>query len=110
MSHNARNQVMLRAIRDFQRAGRIPRHTRPRGGGLVDLDLPREATIDPYSGEPLKLKQTDDGWLIYSVMQNGVDDGGDFTDLKDHGLAPAQPLLTSKCASSADDESLDESS
>ena len=26
--------------------------------------------------------------LIYSVMQNGIDDGGDFTDLKDHGLAP----------------------
>ena len=36
----------------------------------------------------LKLKHADDGWIIYSVMKNGVDDNGDFTDMKDDGLAP----------------------
>ena len=56
--------------------------------GLSDLALPKEATIDPFSGKPLILKHTDGGWLIYSVSTNGIDDGGDFTGLKDHGLAP----------------------
>jgi hypothetical protein len=59
--------------------------------GLADLSLPREATIDPFSGEPLKLKHTTDGWVIYSVAQNGVDDGGEFKDQKDIGLAPRRP-------------------
>jgi hypothetical protein len=54
--------------------------------GLGDLDLPKEATIDPFSGQPLQLKRTDDGWLIYSVGKDGVDDGGSFADAKDYGL------------------------
>ena len=56
--------------------------------GLEDLSLPKAATIDPFSGEPLKLKRTDDGWIIYSVGDNGVDDGGDLAYGKDIGLAP----------------------
>ena len=56
--------------------------------GLDELDLPKEATIDPFSGQPLQLKRTDDSWLIYSVGKDGVDDGGSFDDSKDYGLRP----------------------
>lgn len=55
---------------------------------LNDLDLSKPATIDPFTGEPLKLKLTDDGWVIYSVMKNVKDDGGNFDDQRDWGVAP----------------------
>ena len=59
--------------------------------GLADLDLPPEATIDPFSGQPLIVKHTDKGWRIYSVGEDGVDDGGAFKDNKDYGLGPPSP-------------------
>ena len=52
--------------------------------------LAKATTTDPFSGQPLKLKHTDEGWVVYSVMQNGADDGGNFIDLKDFGVAPRQ--------------------
>jgi hypothetical protein len=51
------------------------------GAGDVALDelgLPREATLDPYDGQPLKLRRTELGWLVYAVGPNGLDDGGNF--------------------------------
>lgn len=56
--------------------------------GLDGLKLPRAAIIDPFTGQPLILKQTDKGWIIYSVFSNGRDDGGTFKEMKDWGLAP----------------------
>jgi hypothetical protein len=85
---NARDLVGLRALRIVNALHQYREEHSTEARGLEDLPLSKEATIDPFSGEPLKLKHTDDGWLIYSVMQNGVDDGGDFTDAKDYGLAP----------------------
>jgi len=38
--------------------------------------MPRDAVVDPFSGEPLIYRRTDDGWLLYSVSLNLVDDGG----------------------------------
>jgi hypothetical protein len=32
--------------------------------------------IDPYSDRPLVYRRTDDGYLLYSVGSNRVDDGG----------------------------------
>jgi hypothetical protein len=62
--------------------------------GLAELGLPQAATIDPYSGQPLKLKRTDEGWLVYSVMDNGVDDRGDFIGRMDYGVGPPKLRLT----------------
>jgi len=56
--------------------------------GLADLDLPVEETLDPFTGKPLVVKWTEEGWLIYTLFKNGADDGGDFKDMKDWGLAP----------------------
>lgn len=87
---NARDLAMLRALRIFNALTEFRDEHGREASGLEELALPKEAMIDPFSGEPLKLKHTDEGWVVYSVMANGVDDGGDFKDQKDYGLAPAK--------------------
>jgi hypothetical protein len=87
---NARNLAMLRALRIVNALFQYRDLNGTEAQGLDDLSLPKEATIDPFSGKPLKLKHIDDGWIVYSVARNGVDDGGDFKDLKDYGIAPAK--------------------
>lgn len=90
----ARCVATLRALRVFNSLMRYRDEHGQEASNLADLGLAQEATIDPFSGEPLKLKHTDDGWIIYSVMKNGVDDGGDFKDQKDFGLAPRKHRAT----------------
>jgi hypothetical protein len=73
---------ILNALRAFaQQHGR-------EATGLEDSSLPKPATIDPLSGQPVKLKHTDKGWIVYTIMDNGVDDGGDFKGTKDYGVGP----------------------
>jgi len=55
---------------------------------LADLGLPEEATIDPYNGEPLHVKKVPDGWMVYSVGSNLVDDGGILDFKNDIGAGP----------------------
>lgn len=84
----ARIVGMMRALRVFNL---LTQHRSEKGqeaAGLGDLKQPAAATIDPYSGKPLLLKQTGDGWVVYSVMKDGTDDGGDFKGFKDYGVAP----------------------
>ncbi|QDT71090.1 hypothetical protein [Lacipirellula limnantheis] len=59
--------------------------------GTSDLNLPAADTIDPFSGQPLIVKPTAAGWLVYSVGMNGFDDGGEFTTPKDFGVGPSKP-------------------
>jgi hypothetical protein len=55
---------------------------------IVDLGLPADATIDLWTGEPLLIKRTDSGWIVYSTGANGADDGG-IVEAKDRaGWAP----------------------
>jgi len=42
------------------------------GGGVIPPSFP----TDPYSGKPFRGKTTKDGFRIWSVGRNGVDDGG----------------------------------
>lgn len=61
------------------------RHHRQHGvrpGSLDKIDAKllgelRDVLIDPFTGEPLLLRQDETGWLIYSVGHNGKDDQGD---------------------------------
>ena len=55
---------------------------------LADLGLPRDATIDPYNGEPLHVKKLPEGWMVYSVGRNLVDDGGIPDYKNDLGAGP----------------------
>jgi len=84
-----RDQALLRCLRILNALEDYKAVHGHEANSLTDLSLPPQATIDPFSGVPLKLKNTAKGWIIYSVMDNGVDDNGDFKDMKDWGLAPA---------------------
>jgi hypothetical protein len=85
---NARSLAVSRALRINNALRAFADEHGREATGLEELKLPADAVIDPHSGQPLKLKHTDDGWVVYSVMENGIDDGGDFTDIKDFGVGP----------------------
>lgn len=62
---------------------------------LAELGLPADVLIDPYNGKPLQLKQTPDGWVIYSVGKNLKDDGGKLDDDQtDVGLGPVSTVAS----------------
>ena len=54
---------------------------------LRKLGLPADATIDPFTEQPLFIRKTELGWLIYSVGFDLKDNGGDV-DQRDVGIAP----------------------
>lgn len=56
---------------------------------LLDLGLPPQSTIDPFNGEPLHVKKLPEGWLVYSVGPDGIDDGGKLDGKADFGFGPA---------------------
>jgi hypothetical protein len=72
----------------------------PTGGdripSLDSLGLPAGATIDPFNGERLHVKKSPQGWIVYSVGSNGVDDGGTFDKAADIGVGPVNPSETSR--------------
>ena len=55
---------------------------------LSELGLPDSVTIDPFSGEPLHVKKLPEGWLVYSVGADLVDDGGKVDGKTDVGVRP----------------------
>jgi hypothetical protein len=63
---------------------------------LAELGLPAEATADPYNGEPLHVKKLPEGWLVYSVGANLVDDGGKLEKVVDVGFGPLKPEAPTK--------------
>ncbi|MBA3484979.1 MAG: hypothetical protein H0T51_24545 [Pirellulales bacterium] len=83
-----RTSALIRALRVKSALQQFAAEHGREAEGLGDLALPKEATIDPFSGKPLKLKRTDDGWLIYSIGKDGVDDSGSFEDSKDYDVRP----------------------
>jgi hypothetical protein len=68
-------------IREAKGGDRIPK--------LADLGLPADATIDPYSGGPLRVKKLPVGWMVYSVGRNLADDGGKLDGRTDIGAGPS---------------------
>lgn len=95
--------AMLRALRIFNAMRQFEEKNGREAANLEEIGLPEDATTDPFNGEPLKRKKTKDGWVIYTVMRDGVDDGGDFMGLKDFGVAPPRLRLTSEPEESSDD-------
>jgi hypothetical protein len=61
---------------------------------LTELGLPAETIADPFTGEPLHVKKTPQGWLVYSVGPNYRDDGGKLEDPRDGdvGVGPPTPV------------------
>jgi hypothetical protein len=85
---HGRQLAATRSLRAFNALRLYARFNQREATGLADVDLPAEAYADPYADGPLQARLTDDGWLIYSVMANEKDDGGDFRNLLDYGVTP----------------------
>lgn len=58
---NARSLAVARSLRINNALREFAEKNGREATGLEELKLPKEATVDPYSGGPLKLKKTDDG-------------------------------------------------
>ena len=63
---------------------------------LTELGLPAGATIDPFNGEPFHIKKLPEGWLVYSVSNNLVNDGGILDSKSDLGFGPIKPEESQK--------------
>jgi hypothetical protein len=85
-----REQAFLRCLRVLNALALRPDRVEVDG---ARLDLPAEVLVDPFDGKPLRIKSDAAGWLVYSVGENLVDDGGDIIgkDCKDVGLALTRP-------------------
>ena len=70
---------------------------------LADLGLPAERTTDPYNGEPLHVKKTPRGWLVYCVGLNGKDDDGKVDDPMHGDVGIGPPTRVAKPAESGRD-------
>ena len=59
---------------------------------LLSLGVPQPMTIDPMNGEPMKVKrvkvEADDQWVVYSVGEDLIDDGGNAKEIKDFVVGP----------------------
>jgi hypothetical protein len=49
--------------------------------------------LDPFTGKPLIYRSTPSGFTIYSVGENGIDDGGAKSDKADHNLGLIIPVI-----------------
>jgi hypothetical protein len=85
---HGRNLALVRSLRAFNALRLFAKTNGREATGLEEIDLPDEAIQDPFADGPLRAELTDDGWLIYSVMTNEQDDGGDFREQRDYGVTP----------------------
>ena len=44
---------------------------------LQSIGVPKDFTIDPYTGDPMTIKRVNNQWLVYSCGYDHTDDGGD---------------------------------
>ena len=70
----------LRCCRILNELKRSEHHAPMPITSLQRLNLPSECTTDPYSGQPLIAVSTNEGWRIYSVGQNQLDDQGQYKE------------------------------
>jgi len=86
---DTRNLLISRCLRVLNAMEAIQQQDGKEVDDIELLSLPREATTDPISQKPLRLKKTDQGLVIYSVWWNGVDDNGRFNyRTGDWGIGP----------------------
>lgn len=93
ISYQAANRTIVtqRCLHILNELERYKATNGKEANGLADLSIPDAETIDPFSGNPLLLKATEKGWIVYSVFTNGKDDGGpdpEGEEQLDWGLTP----------------------
>ena len=86
----ARVQAEIRCLRVLNALTRREQAGQTDEPTLSELGLPADVILDPYTGDPLHLQKTPEGWLVYSQGANLKDDGGKLTDRVDVGLGPVE--------------------
>jgi hypothetical protein len=76
----ARTRAVIRSLRVFAALQtHVPAGSREEPK-LTALGLPASTITDPFTGDPLRVKYTPRGWVVYSVGQNLQDDVGKIDD------------------------------
>jgi hypothetical protein len=93
LAASTRLRAQLNCLRVLAALSSVPKDGTGKPIEIGDLKLPSEATIDPYNGESLRMRDSG-GWLVYAVGPNGIDDGGMIRqrregDYLDVGLGPS---------------------
>jgi hypothetical protein len=84
----ARTQAMQRSLRVLNQL-LLDDPQGEKGTTLEQLRLPADVKTDPFGGQPLHLKHTAEGWVVYSIGNNLRDDGGKLDDDEtDIGVGP----------------------
>jgi hypothetical protein len=83
-----RNRAMVRSLRVLNALQRKADPNAKDPPKLSNLGLAPEVTMDPFDGQPLRVRKLPQGWLIYSVGPNRIDDGGVLDQNTDVGLGP----------------------
>jgi hypothetical protein len=86
-----RDVAKVRALRAINALAIVAAANGREATSLADAGLPEGALADPFGVGPLVAKLTDAGWLVYSVGDDGVDEGGSLDDLRDYGFGPPAP-------------------
>lgn len=73
---NHRITAQLRCLRVLNALVQRPADAPPTAD-LNNLGLPADAITDPFNGQPLIIRPTPEGWIIYSVGRKLKDDGGE---------------------------------
>jgi hypothetical protein len=92
----SRSTAAIRSLRVFNALQQFATKNGREASGLEELELSAEATTDPFTGRPLIVRRTDGEWSVYSVGENGVDDGGAFERAKDCGFGPTPVTESAK--------------
>lgn len=85
-----RNLASLRALRILNaiQAQKLPAEEVP---NLEGLGLEPSEIVDPFNGKTMIVKKLPEGWLVYSVGANRIDDGGNVATDVDVGCSPLPP-------------------
>ncbi|MFG0290932.1 MAG: hypothetical protein ACF8CQ_22370 [Rhodopirellula sp. JB044] len=62
------------------------------GDAAPQITLTPKDVLDPFTGQPLVVKPNGSSWLIYSVGENEIDDGGTFQEDLDVGVPPQEQI------------------
>ena len=89
---STRNQALSRTLRVLNAIQSLPSSMTADQIDVTSLGLPTDATIDPFTEQPLVIRKQGASWVVYSLGFNLKDDGGAVDEEK----TSVSPLCSNK--------------